>query len=278
MAERTEIGFQQELREKVSRFLADDESSRRRALISMIRRIRDEKWQAVLFGGTLRDLMIYGLSKLPRDVDIVVAGPTTDELADSFRDFTSRRTRFGGLHLEFGGWMFDVWPLSETWALRHSAAGGPQDDFAALPKTTFLNVEAVAVDLAALHGKSRRIFAHGFFEALADRTLEINFEDNPFPALCVVRSLITAARLRFSIGPKLSKYLIHYGEIFSREELVQVQTSHYGSCKRTATEFDVWLRAIGDQYRAGGAGARGIKLPIADEQQLELFSDWTPAW
>lgn len=89
-----------------------------------------------------------------------------------------------------------------------------------MPKTTFLNVEAAAVELATVHGKSRRIYTHGFFEALADRTLEINFEENPFPALCVVRALITAARLQFLIGPKLSKYLVHYGRIFSGEELV----------------------------------------------------------
>jgi hypothetical protein len=278
MADSKDQRLRGELRARVGSFLAKDESPRRRALLSTIERIRVRKWNAVLFGGTLRDLMVYGLSKPPRDVDLVIADVTTDELANVFADSMSKRTRFGGLHLRSGGWMFDVWPLSETWAFRQLGYPALRHDFASLPRTTFLNVEAVAVEVATPHGKTRRIHSHGFFEALSNRTVEINFEDNPFPALCVVRSLVTAARLQFSIGPKLSQYLVHYSRIFSAEELVQVQISHYGYSKLSATEFRVWLAAVEDQYRAGAARAVGVRLPVAKSQQLELFRDRIPAW
>jgi hypothetical protein len=270
--------LQRELRSRVGKFLTGSESVRRGALDSIIDRIRERDWKAVLFGGTVRDLMVYGVSKPPRDVDIVVAGPAAEELAEVFGELVSARTRFGGLHLQSNGWMFDIWPLTDTWAFKNLGYPPSLREFANLPRTTFLNVEAVAVELTTLRGKGRKVHSHGFFEALLSRTLEINCEDNPFPALCVVRALITAARLDFSIGPRLSQYLVHYGEVFSPEELVQVQISHYGWCRRTAGDFETWLNAIREQRETRTAGGNGVRLPIAHEQQLQLFGDWTPAW
>jgi hypothetical protein len=277
MANISEQILQKQLVSRVSKFLARDESSRRRALLSTVERIREHGWRGALFGGTLRDLMLYGVSRPPRDVDIVVDGPTADELARAFADLGSRRTRFGGLHLQFEGWTFDVWPLSETWAFRHLDQPASERDFASLPKTTFLNLEAVAVELAPSRAKMRRVYTNGFFEALANRRLEINFEDNPFPALCVVRTLTTAAGLQFSMGPRLSRYLVHYGRLFSGEELAQIQMNHYGWCRFTASQFEIWLNTIKKQYQAGMADLSGVRLPLSRGQQLKLFERGTPA-
>ena len=62
-----------------------------------------------------------------------------------------------------------------------------------MPKTTFLNVEAVAVELNPRPTRSRKLYESGFFEGVATETIEINLEENPFPDLCVARSLLTAA-------------------------------------------------------------------------------------
>jgi hypothetical protein len=278
MVERNDQTLHRQLRERIGKFLSNNVSSSYLPLLSTVQRIVRHKWEAFLFGGTLRDLMVFGASKQPRDVDIVIAGATTDELADVFGDLLCKRTRFGGLHLQSRGWMFDIWPLSDTWAFHQPEYAGSNTDFANLPRTTFLNVEAIAVELATTRGKTRRVYEHGFFEALREQKLEINFEENPFPSLCVVRTLVTAARLQFSIGPKLAKYLVHYGKIFSAEELVEVQVNHYGWCRRTASQFDLWLRAIEDQYESGVSTSSGVRLPSASSHQSDLFKDWTPAW
>src|SRR5882757_4862769 len=241
----TQIRLERELRTKLTRFLSGTSGVRaahRQALFEVFDRIKSNKWEAVLFGGTLRDLMLYGPGHSPRDIDIVISNVDADQIAASFMDCSSRRTRFGGLHLEYRGWLVDVWSLHDTWAIKNS--GKFRADFDDLPRTTFLNVEAVIADLVPSRGKSRNIRDSGFFDAISQRLLDINYEENPFPTLCVVRSLITAARLRFSISRKLCKYLLHHAERVSPEELVDVQIKHYGTCTRKAEEFQFWLHAI----------------------------------
>jgi hypothetical protein len=202
--------------------------------------------------------MIYGDAQPPRDVDIVFAGVSTDQIAMLFADGLVRRTRFGGLHLRYEACMFDMWSLADTWALKTSTKS--TFNFEDLPKTTFLNVEAVAVDIIPKPGKTRKILSHGFFEAISNKILDINYEENPFPTLCIVRTLETAARLRFRISPKLCSYLIHYSRLTSAEELVEVQFKHYGTCTRTASEFNTWIKFVATEYKKSGSG--GVALPV----------------
>src|SRR5262245_6440203 len=111
--------------------------------------IRRNGWRAVLFGGTLRSLLISRLvhqrAGRPRDVDIVVQGPPLEILRHLFEKLITRETRFGGLQLRKAEWLFDVWPLDRTWAIVEDKVGLPS--FSYLPRTTFLNVEAVAVEV-----------------------------------------------------------------------------------------------------------------------------------
>src|SRR5438874_2219338 len=44
----------------------------KRPLLEMAQMLRQNGWEAVIFGGVLRDLVFYGPAKRPRDVDIVV--------------------------------------------------------------------------------------------------------------------------------------------------------------------------------------------------------------
>lgn len=256
--------LQRKLQGKIAEFLGQDHTVYNGAVRSIIEQIRRNRWRAVLFGGMLRDLMVYGLSKRPRDVDIVVADTTEDELSRAFAEFISKRTRFGGLHLRCDGRPFDVWALSDTWAFRTLKGSAFVCDFENLPKTTFLNVEAVAADIAPSRSGTWHVYEHGFFQGIAERILEVNLEDNPFPALCVVRALNMTQRLRFAIGPRLAKYLIHYGGLFSGEELAEVQLNHYGSCDHTAGDFEALLYSVSDQHRSG---AQRVQLPALIERK-----------
>lgn len=270
MAESNYATASRTLLDRVRKFLARGKR-RNDPLALILQRIQERQWSAVLFGGTLRDLMLFGTSSVPRDVDIVVANATTEEIMAAFAGLTFRRTRFGGLRILNACRTFDVWPLPETWAFRQSTWKTPSPDFDSLTKTTFLNAEAIAVEFVAPKAKQRPIHAHGFFESLATKTLEINFEENPFPALCVVRSLLTAARLQFSIGPKLARYLVHYGKVFPPEELESVELDHYGSCRYRASDLSSWLGVVEDQYRRGLPSSRGARLPPGEGSQLPMF-------
>lgn len=185
-----------------------------------------------LFGGLLRDLLVIGPSAVPRDVDLVIGNTTVDELSDALARFVDRRTRFGGLQLTVAGITIDIWPLAETWAFRQPTS--PPPSFSALPQTTFLNVEAVALEIQA-NGEPGELHTYGFFEAILSGMLEINFEDNPSPVLCVARSLDLASRLGFQLGPRLMRYLADHLKVISAEELARLQAAE-GGCVRCSEE------------------------------------------
>ena len=87
-------------------------------LLGFFHDLRDAQLPAVVFGGTLRDLVVKGSSEQPRDVDVVVDTPSLIAIESLFRVYIKKRTRFGGLHLNVGLWPIDIWPLPCTWALR----------------------------------------------------------------------------------------------------------------------------------------------------------------
>lgn len=210
--------------------------------------IRRASIQAVFFGGTLRSLLLSRLQNQrlgrPRDVDIVVAGTSLDALRERFRSFITRETRFGGLRLERMDWQFDVWPLHSTWAFLEDRTLRPC--FSALPRTTFFNLEAIAVDVWGSPGRPRAIYSADdqFFEGILSQTIEINRQTNPFPSLCVVRALVMASSVRFAIGPRLAHYLVVNGSDLSDAELEEVQLKHYGQICHDTTTMRKWLEHI----------------------------------
>ena len=131
-------------------------------ILDVVQDLRQSQIPAVLFGGTLRSLLVsrvfQGKPGRPRDIDIVVAGTTMSQLEERFGDIVARRTRFGGLRLQRGIWQFDLWPVGETWAFKHGHVGGAAD-FAALPRTTTFNLEAVAVEAWPCAGRRRALFS-----------------------------------------------------------------------------------------------------------------------
>jgi hypothetical protein len=180
----------------------------------------------------------------PRDIDIVVGGPTVEELEAKFDAHVVRKTRFGGLHLRRSEWEFDIWPVQETYAFRTSKA--QPADFSELPWTTFFNLEAVAVDVWAPPGVSRRIYTadDSFFTGLLRQQIEINNEANPFPELCVVRSLVLAASLKWKIGPRLLRYLAEIGTNLKAADLESIQYKHYGRVEVPSSDLIVALSSI----------------------------------
>ncbi len=199
--------------------------------------ISDEsKVRAVLFGGTLRSLLVsrifHGKPGRPRDIDVVVSGIPLACLEEKFADILARRTRFGGLQLRRGAWQFDVWPVAETWAFKHSDRSVPAS-FSGLPSTTPFNLEAIAVEAWTHGGRPRTLFSGNdqFFEGIINRTIELNRSDSPFPELTVVRAIVMASELRFKIGPRLASYISSVAASMSTDVVECVQISHYGTTR-----------------------------------------------
>lgn len=215
-----------------------------------VREAHHNEWRAVFFGGTLRSLLVsrlvHGLTGRPRDIDVVVNGPPLDRLRQLLQSYITRETRFGGLQLRRDEWLFDVWPLDRTWLIVQD--GVAHADFSYLPYTTFLNLEAIAVDVWTRFGCERQIYSGDdqFFRGIIDRVVEINRPENPFPELCVVRSLIMTHDLGFRVGPKLASYIADHGPAIADDELEHIQNKHYGHVRVPGNRLWRWIRFIRD--------------------------------
>lgn len=253
----------------------------RSVIADMANDLKKEAIPAVIFGGTLRSLLLGRRSHRrrfgrPRDLDIVVAGASIDALREKLEQYVVRQTRFGGLQLQRGNWHFDVWPVDKTWAIVQDAS--LEANFEALPLTTFFNLEAIAVDLWAEPGRKRTIYSGDdrFFDGLIEETIEINREENPFPALCVVRSLVFASNTGFWIGPQLARYLAVHRESVSDSELEDIQHQHYGSIRISRAEMRQWL----DHVATAHDRKPQSRIKLSGPRQLMLWEneggDFTP--
>jgi hypothetical protein len=187
-------------------------------------RASERNWSAFLVGGALRDVA-FGLGRRePRDIDIVFSGAQLKELGDEFSDFSFvRNTSLGGLRLKYQDVLLDVWPLEETLAARQSNQPIRIQD---IPRYAFLNIEAIAIQVSSIK-RSRRVVAEsGFSEAVQNATLEINFEHNPFPEICILRAFRSCIALNLSLGNRFTRYVRR--RRWDLDQLAEAQDRHYG--------------------------------------------------
>lgn len=240
-------------------------------IVALLRELKDAETPAVFFGGTPRSLLTSRVFEKrfgrPRDVDIVVSGVSVDFLRERFASLISRENRFGGLQLRSRGWEFDIWPLARTWAFVHDAIACPS--FAELPKTTFFNLEAVAVEIWPKPGQARKLYSGDdqFFDGILSRTLEVNREDNPFPELCVVRALVIGSALDFKLGPKLSAYVATSGARLSPDDLEAIQAKHYGRVRCSGRTLREWIDYVSEQ----NVRDPNAPIPLPRKGQLDFW-------
>lgn len=250
------------------------------AMVAVAAKLHRHGWLAYLVGGTLRDLLV-GLDRRgdfqPRDVDIVVDGATREDLQDVLRDLVLERfTRFGGLHLSAplssgSRIVFDIWTLADTWGFQSKHIAPRIADF---PGTTFLNIDSCATELMQPEGRERTIFEKGFFNGIANRVLDVNYEPNPYPHVCVARALVLAAQLEFTITRPLAKFILDQWAAGGVNALVEAQLSHYGTVRSGAQELKVWLEEIRRQL---DSGQKAISLQVRPARRQELWRDYRVA-
>jgi hypothetical protein len=252
------------------------------AIFDVLNYFYESGWETFIVGGTLRDLMVWFPQSgrrtiIPRDIDLIVNAPSVTAIEAVIpKELIRRKTSFGGLHLvkqvlSRCELHFDVWPLVETWAFKEFKFSPNISDF---PKTPFLNLDAIAMELFPRGGCPRRIFENGFFEGIQSRLLDINFEPNPFPDVCAIRSLIVAAKSRFQISRRLATFIISRRDKPAfLDRWMHAQIAHYGQVRCTEGELVKWLTEIEYQLHSG---CEKITVPVSNGRQLGLWLDYPP--
>lgn len=252
--------LESDLRNRISYFVGNN-SNWCSTCYSALHKLREYDQYAFLCGGAVRDILLSRRSNniVPRDLDIVLGNTELKKIAASFSDSVKRWNCYGGVSIQVKDWSIDLWSLNNTWAFVEKLVEGKH--FSDFPKTTFLDIEAVAVQLFCRNKQKREIYSKGFFEAILKKTIEINLEENPNPAMCIVRSLGVASKFKFALGPKLAKYIAHYTSQTDLEELWTLYKIRY-KCNYVSLEtFCLYIKAIEEQLRI--SNKQSVKLPTS---------------
>lgn len=256
--------MKRDLRARLGRFVATDSKRHYPHLYSVLEDIRNNNYPAFLCGGAVRDMLLCNNS-IPRDLDIILGYVSRERLEALFPDHIKGETSLGGLKLQVKDWSIDMWPIQDTWAFKEGKVTGK--GFSDYPKITFLNIEAIAIQLFSKRRQKREIYSKGFFEAIAERTIELNFEENPAPAECIVRALRIANKFKFVIGPRLARYMISYTNQMEIEELAEIYQRRYMSADVTVEKLHNCFKSIETQMQA--SNNRPVK--VFAEQNSNFF-------
>ena len=263
-----ELGaFHAHVRHRLRHFLWDTRS-RKSARADALRRIMARGWRSCLFGGVVRDVFVKSPWVKTRDIDIVVADVTLDDLIRAFEDVLVRKTRFGGLTLNMEGWLFDIWPLQSTWGCRFFPLFA--NSFELLPQTTFFSVEAIAVELLTSSGVPRMIYQDRFHESVARRTIMLNLKENPFPELCIVRAFALARKLDFTLHFDLVRHLAGWARKTTPAKIERAMLGHYGRAAFSRRELLLLVNLL----RAHADSGCESPMTVPREQQMMLPFSW----
>jgi hypothetical protein len=233
--------LERDLRTRLGRFVGTKSKQRYPHLFSVLEEIRNDKYPAFLCGGAVRELLLSNNS-IPRDLDIMIGYISKEQLATLFSDNVKGETSLGGLKLQIKDWSIDVWALQDTWAFKEGRFGG--GGFSDYPKITFLDIDAIAIQLFSQKRQKRVVYSKGFFEAISSRTIEMNFEENPDPATCIVRALQIANKFKFAIGPKLARYMVAYISQMEIEELASIYQRRYIDARISVEKLHNCMKSI----------------------------------
>ena len=198
-------------------------------------------------GGAVRNMLLCN-NCISRDIDIIMGYVSKEQLETLFPNNIKGKTSLGGLKLQVKDWAIDMWPIHETWAFKEGKYDGKE--FSDYPNITFLNIDAIAIQLFSGNMQEREIYSNGFFEAIAERIIELNYEENPTPAECIVKALHIAEKYKFVIGPKLAHYMVSYINQIGIEKLTEIYQRRYMSCDVTVDKLYKCFKLIKTQLNS----------------------------
>lgn len=152
----------------------------------------------LLFGGAIRDILT---DKIPRDYDFVVTFRSS-LLENILTNFEFKKNRFDGYKFFLDDIKIDMWSIDNTWAFRNKLVPSSPEN---LTETVFLNIDSIAVNLCR-----GNVYAKRYREAIEKRFLDIVLEENPFPELCVLRTLIFKHTNNTNLSRNLKEFILKW--------------------------------------------------------------------
>ena len=215
---------------------------RRPALHYILNLIRSNLPDSVIFGGIARDFsIIRSIFTSPSDIDIV-ANAANDEIECVIRDFSPNQNKFGGFRFLFHGFVFDIWPLSETWAFRsddwkYMHPKKNNYDLLDLLETTFFNMDSIIFHLT----KKKLFSSKAFNDWIINFVMDINFIDNPNPRGMASRAMKRVIIYWFQLSYRLAEYVYKYSINMKLSQIENLLLKHIYCYLKTGGSNDVFV-------------------------------------
>lgn len=173
-----------------------------------------ENTNVFLFSGIIRDFFVKTNYEF-RDIDLVVEGKLTEEL---LKGFNYKKNSFGGYKISIDNTVIDLWEVKNTWGFEKKSILPLSHN---LPKTTFFNFSSILYSL----NKKEFIIGNDFLKFMRDKKIDIVFDINPLPELCIVNTIYYKQKLNYEVGDKLKEYI--KANLQPMEKLLAVQEKHF---------------------------------------------------
>lgn len=210
-------------------------------------------YNCYIFGGAIVDFIQRRSNH--RDVDFVIDN-FDKELTYFIESFGGKKNSFGGYKIEIDRLIIDIWPLEKTWAFKRN---NTLDFFLPmlLPSTSFFNATSVIFSLS----EKRLYWTEGFLKYIKEKKVDIVFEENPYPELCLIKT-IDYLKDNCEISSELKKYIKQFFTI-KIDLLESIQTKHFGYIKYSLKEIKDTLQSIEETSK--------VKKVIKQDLQYTLF-------
>ncbi|WP_313559024.1 hypothetical protein [Ruminiclostridium cellobioparum] len=197
--------------------------------------------ETMIIGGALREFKDNALTKIPRDIDIVV---DTDDnsLSKILLPYNSIKNRFGGYKIIFNNFIIDIWCLKNTWAFKERKIKcAPNEYSSRLQDTVFLNIDAIVYNL------TKDIwYDEKYMEAVNTGILDVVLIENPQLALNIVRTILLRQKYSMQLSDCLRQIISNF--VFRRSgylpELMEAQLSHYKNTLISCTDMEKEIQSI----------------------------------
>lgn len=183
-----------------------------------------ENYEVLIFSGVIRDFFLERDASF-RDLDVVLSRVDENSFVNGAH---YKQNQFGGVKLTIGNNVVDVWQLQDTWGIKRK---GMIPFPLVLMDTSFYNFSSIVYN----YNEECFYYNKKFVEFLAYKNLDIVYEDNPLPELCIVSSLWYSKCLGLKMSKRLRDWLsTHYDK---NKDYEPVQLKHFGERKYTNEEI-----------------------------------------
>ena len=83
-----------------------------------------------------------------------------------------------------------------------------------------------------------------FKKGIEERRLDITFEPNPLPALCIIKTIEYYMEKGFKIGERLIQFIERKEKHLSADDLTNIQYRHYGEIKYSPDDIRKYIKLL----------------------------------